>query len=367
VTADDSTERRADGRGTEAERDAAGPDDDELVHAAFDALPAQVALLDADGVIVATNRAWETFGLDNDLQGDIDMVGVNYLAVCDASDDEMGPLAAAGIRAVLGGERDIYTLEYPCHSPEARRWFTMRAIRLPGFAGPHALVMHVDITDRKEAELDVASQNEVLETVASVLSHDLRNPLNVAMARAEMAGDEAEDGDAVRDHAAAVLSSLQRMEAIIGDALVLARQSDVEATEPVDVATSARTAWSHVATDDATLETPAEVTVEADGSLLEQLFENLFRNAQEHAGDAVTVTVGHLPDGFYVEDDGPGVPADHRDEVFEAGFTTNSAEGGTGMGLAIVERIADAHGWTVSLADGDGGARFDFTDVTVSE
>jgi signal transduction histidine kinase len=323
-------------------------------------------LLDAEGAIVETNRAWETFGVDNDLQGDTDMVGVDYLAVCDASEDEMGPLAAEGIRAVLDGERDVYTLEYPCHSPDRRRWFTMRAIRLGEFARAHALVMHVDITERKEAELDVASRNDVLETVASVLSHDLRNPLNVALARAEMAGDEAADADAVREHAAATVSSLRRMEAIIGDALVLARQTDVEATEPIDLAASARTAWSHVATGEATISTPDDVVVEADGSLLEQLFENLFRNAVEHAGPDVTVTVGPLPDreGFYVADDGPGIPADDREAVFDAGFTTNGADGGTGMGLAIVERIAAAHDWTVSLGDGagdeDAGARFEF-------
>jgi signal transduction histidine kinase len=94
---------------------------------------------------------------------------------------------------------------------------------------------------------------------------------------------------------------------------------------------------------------------------LTALFENLLRNADEHAGDDPTVMVGSLPgdDGFYLADDGPGIPPDARDEVFNQGYTTDS--GGTGIGLAIVRRVADAHGWTVELVESeDGGARFEF-------
>ncbi|SMO78633.1 PAS domain-containing sensor histidine kinase [Halorubrum cibi] len=82
----------------------------------------------------------------------------------------------------------------------------------------------------------------------------------------------------------------------------------------------------------------------------------------DHGGGSVTVTVGDLSDGFYVEDDGPGIPEEARADVFESGHTT--AEAGTGFGLAIVREIVEAHGWTVAVTDGDaGGARFEFTDV----
>jgi signal transduction histidine kinase len=71
--------------------------------------------------------------------------------------------------------------------------------------------------------------------------------------------------------------------------------------------------------------------------------------------------VGTLGDGegegFVVADDGPGVPADARDRVFEYGYST--ARDGTGFGLSIVEQIVEAHGWSIRLADGDGGARFE--------
>jgi len=130
--------------------------------------------------------------------------------------------------------------------------------------------------------------------------------------------------------------------------------------------------------------------VEADDSRLQELFENLFRNAVEHGGDDVSVRIGTLDeasidetgtddtdtddtgagsalptqrvsrDGFYVEDDGPGIPDDEREKVFEHGHTT--AEEGSGLGLSIVSSIADAHGWTVTATESEsGGARFEIS------
>jgi signal transduction histidine kinase len=90
--------------------------------------------------------------------------------------------------------------------------------------------------------------------------------------------------------------------------------------------------------------------------------ENLFRNAIEHGGEDVTIRVGGLSDGFYVEDDGPGVPEDARDEVFEVGYSTSPD--GTGFGLNIVKEIAEAHNWEITLTEGTtGGARFEITNV----
>ncbi len=74
------------------------------------------------------------------------------------------------------------------------------------------------------------------------------------------------------------------------------------------------------------------------------------RNAVEHGGEDVTVTVGELDDGFYVEDDGPGIPENARDNVFDVGYSTT--EDGTGFGLSIVKQVADAHGWTIRVTDG---------------
>ena len=179
-----------------------------LEDAALDALPSQVAVLDADGTIVYTNRAWDEFAAENDAASD-DFVGENYLAVCDAED---ATEPSDGIRSVLGGERESFEYEYPCHAPDERRWFTMRAVRFVSDGDPHALVMHLDITERKLAELDVEDRNERLRTVASVLSHDLKNPLTVATGELELLERES-DVDLTRS--GTVRQALDRIGAIV--------------------------------------------------------------------------------------------------------------------------------------------------------
>ncbi|MBS3761523.1 MAG: ATP-binding protein, partial [Halodesulfurarchaeum sp.] len=100
-------------------------------------------------------------------------------------------------------------------------------------------------------------------------------------------------------------------------------------------------------------------TFEADPDRLASLLENLFRNAVEHAGPEVTVTVEPTSDGFAVADDGPGIPPEDRETVFESGYTTETD--GTGFGLAIVAEVATAHDWSVRVEESDaGGARFVF-------
>jgi signal transduction histidine kinase len=137
-----------------------------------------------------------------------------------------------------------------------------------------------------------------------------------------------------------------------------------------DVAAVAEDCWRNVDTTGATLVVDATLTVRADEMQFRQLFENLIRNAVEHGSAAdrtddgadVTVTVGDLPDGFYVEDDGVGIPPEEYDAVFEPGHSTSPS--GTGFGLSIVKQVAESHGWTVGLAEGSaGGARFEFTGV----
>ena len=210
---------------------------------------------------------------------------------------------------------------------------------------------------RASREAELHRQNERLGEFASVVAHDLRNPLAVAQGFLDLA---AETGDP--DHFERVRSAHDRTERLVADLLALARgETEVEDAEAVDLAAVATEAWGYVDTNDASLAVEGPVpTVTGDPGRLTQLFENLFRNAIEHGGRDIAVTVGRVADdGFYVEDDGAGIPPERRDEVLEHGVT--SSEEGTGFGLSIVVDIARAHGWAVSVADGaDGGARFEF-------
>ncbi|MBX0295470.1 sensor histidine kinase [Haloarcula nitratireducens] len=332
----------------------------------FDEFPHQVAVLDDEGVIRATNRAWETFGIENDVGVEADMVGENYLAVCRAGEDEDSATAAEGISAVIDGRRDEFSFEYPCHEPDQRRWFTMRATPFEFEGETLVLIVHTDITDRHRAETNVSERNETLEMVTGILSHDLRNPLSVATARTELLRERSDGSD--NDDLAAIERSLERIRDIIDDALLIARQTEPESLEALDLRACAERAWEQVATGDATLVVEADATVEADETLLAQLLENLFRNAVEHGGGDVTVTVSSREGGFVVADDGPGIPESERDAVFESGYTTNQDGGGTGLGLAIVSRIADLHGWSIRATDGpDGGAAFVVSGVAVEQ
>ncbi|SDY06995.1 sensor histidine kinase [Halopenitus persicus] len=222
------------------------------------------------------------------------------------------------------------------------------------------LLTIADVTDRERYRTELERQNERLDRFASVVSHDLRNPLNVAQGRVELALETGDD-----EHLAAAANALDRMEELIADVLTLARQGQpIGETERVRLEAVAEAAWSVIEADAATLAVADDPAFRADADRLKQLLENLFRNAIEHGGSDVRVTVGALPDGtgFYVADDGPGIPEESREEVFEYGYTTN--RDGTGFGLAIVSEIAEAHGWDVTATEGaTGGARFEFAGV----
>ncbi|GGN96291.1 sensor histidine kinase [Haloarcula pellucida] len=222
--------------------------------------------------------------------------------------------------------------------------------------------IYTDISERKRREQQLASQNERLDEFVSIVSHDLRNPLSVAAGHTDLLLETVDD-ETVRERLQAVRDAHDRMESLLEDLLELARQGQVVgSTQRVDLETVSTDAWAQVDTADATLTVDAPVSVDGDPDRLQQLFENLYRNAVEHAGPAVAVTVGTLGeggrDGFYVADDGPGIAAADRERVFEHGYSTDTD--GTGFGLSIVQSIAEAHGWSVSVTESEtGGARFE--------
>jgi len=259
-----------------------------------------------------------------------------------------------------------------------------------------------DITEQKRREAELERQNERLKEFASMVSHDLRNPINVMEGRLDLA-EETGDPEQFRR----CREALDRMEGLIDDLLALGRQgAPVSDVERVDLAAITEACWRNVRTGGASLRVDAEETILADESRVKQLLENLFRNAAEHSstssqsatddavehgssphspsedaiehgstsnqpeaddavehgGSEVSIVVGAIEDGFFIADDGIGIPDDERDVVFERGYSTDDR--GTGYGLAIVAEIADAHDWEIALAESEsGGARFEITGV----
>ena len=229
-----------------------------------------------------------------------------------------------------------------------------------------------EITERKlreqeveetQAELEQSNkmfrwQNRRLDRFASVVSHDLQNPLSVASGRLVLAGEECHN-----EHLDAIERALNRMASMIDELqTLLVTQHHVEETTLVSIAQRAKTAWETTDTGESNLDVLIDQDIQYEGNpgLLDHIFENLFRNAVVHNQTPVTVTVSGLENrsGFSVADDGTGIPSTRFDAVLEHGYTTEAE--GTGFGLGIVNELVEAHGWELAITESEaGGARFE--------
>ena len=282
--------------------------------------------------------------------------------------ERLRPIHAEALASyVESGERNIDWdgMELPALHKDGSEVPTLISLREHTHDGEQFFTGIVrDISERRKRETELEDQKDRLDDFADILAHDIRNPLSVAQGYTDLARENRDipELDTVAD-------SLDRIEKLVADILALSKEGRyVGETEAVDVVASVRSAWRSVDTADASLVVEiGSATTKADESRLRELFENLFRNAIEHGGETVTVRVGRLPkgDGIYVADDGPGIPADDRDLVFDRGFSTR--ERGTGYGLSIVQQIAEGHGWEVSVTDAEpGGARFELRGLDLS-
>lgn len=209
--------------------------------------------------------------------------------------------------------------------------------------------------DRHYRTLD--RQNERLAEFAGVLTHDLRNPLTAARGYVELVFEMVSSPES--DYLQTALDSLDRMEALIGETLALAREGeDVGEREVVTLESVSEAAWETVSPSNAALTVENNREFLADRSRLQRLFENLFRNVAEHCGADVTVAVRGTDEGFTVADDGPGLPESIADSLFD----TDIEHRHVGLGLLIVERVVSGHGWDGSVTV-DGGTQFSFTGV----
>jgi len=266
----------------------------------------------------------------------------------------------------------VVTDQFSLETDEGVRYFSVRVSPLAGEGSADEVIGYSvllrDITELEESRRELQRQNEQLDRFASIVSHDLRNPMSVVEgyadkveARLDDLEDQGADVNGMRDDVERICAAQDRMEAIVSDVLTITRESkSVEETTAVEFERVVREAWHTVDPFDATLAIDGGGTIRADPDRLRTIFENLFRNAADHSRDPITVWTAVETGGFYVEDTGPGIPADRVDDVFEYGFTTS--DDGTGLGLSIVRTMAQSHGWSVRVDDEyDGGTRFVFS------
>jgi len=350
----------------------------EKYQALIELAPDAIFLVDATGTIVETNqRAAELVAYDRD-----HLEGMAVTAIHPSANEAQyrtlfeQTIAEGQIRAerLPNGDQIRLETQSGAHVPVELH---ARTIAVEGETWIYTIAR--DISERYERARELERQRERLEEFASIVAHDLRNPLNVADLRLDLLQQEYDDEnlDQVED-------ALGRMDTLIENTLLLAEQGQtITERERVVLDEMLENCWEMVETEAATLadESVSGTEIQADPERLRQVFENLFRNAVEHgldepsiaeapedavehgvSDDELTIRVTTEESTLVVEDDGSGIPPDRRDAVFEPGETGRAA--GTGFGLAIVERVCEAHGWEISVTEGQlGGARFEIAGI----
>ncbi|ESS08946.1 MAG: histidine kinase [uncultured archaeon A07HN63] len=234
-----------------------------------------------------------------------------------------------------------------------------------------AFLIFTDAAEGQTEKIELRSRNQELEELTSILTHDLRNPINAASGWL----DEVDaDGKPVER----VGRSLKRIERMIDKTLTLTQKPEIiEDTEVVVVRELARKCWQTVDTEDAELVVDDDFNVLCDKDKLARLLTNLFQNAVTHNEGSVTIRIGiynrmatstrgsgEPSEAFYISDNGEGIPRDKREDLLE--YRKTSKDQGTGLGLTIVQRIAEAHGWELKITETfNGGAKFIFSNATL--
>jgi PAS domain S-box-containing protein len=305
-----------------------------------------------DGEFVEVNDTLASmFGADSEAE----------LLECNVSDLYSNPEERAELSRRLEREGIVEGVELKQETLDGEQiWISVTAMRTEEDGEVFFDGIVQDITEREERKQQLQEQNDRLESFASLLAHELRNPISIGQIYSQQLPDEA-DTEAVEY----VTEAFDRIEDMVDVMLILTRGREaVGEYTPVALAEVARKAWDSLDTSDASFDIEIDRTIQADETYSLHLFRNLLENAVEHGGEDVTVTAGELRDGFYVADDGAGIPPAERDAIFDEGYTTAADNGGTGLGLAFVQKLAEVYDWDYAVTESaDGGARFEFRNV----
>ncbi len=344
---------------------------DLLRSAIFGALHGHVAALDKSGRIIAVNHAWGRFALENGANPVRVSIGASYLDVCrDAAsggDREAGRILEA-LRTVLAGGTSLQ-FEYACRTPAGERWFEMTAEPLRRPEGG-ALVTHVDITRRRQAEEEAERQREELAHVlrtttlgelAASLAHEINQPLAAIVANAQATRRLLDAGRASRPGVVETLSDIvddaKRASQVIRRLRALFRKEQVD-RGPVDVNELVEDVVGLLRHDTERQRITVHCALErglaripGDSVQLQQVLLNLLVNAREaiviaeegpreiRIGTAESAKGGVA---VSIRDTGIGAKEAELERIFEH-FVTNKPDG-LGMGLAISRSIVQAHG-----------------------
>ena len=357
----------------------------EQLEAVVENTTAMVYIKDADGRYELANEQFrEALDVPND-----EVLGRTDFEL---QDEAVAAAVRANDRRAIDAQQPIEVQEAASWGGQARTYYSVKVPLFDDDGDPTGVCgISTDITEVKQRERELEQQRNRLDEFASVVAHDLRGPLSVADGYRELLERDVDD-----ERLDEIGKAHDRMDELVDDVLSLAREGECDVdTRPVSIADVARSAQSAVELPDAvTVEVDGDAVIQADPSRLRRVFENCFRNSVEHSstgnrtrsgdsvehgstgnrtrsGDSVehggstTIRVAVTEEGFAIADDGEGVPANVRDDLFEYGVSDGD---GTGIGLAVVREIVAAHDWSVRCTESEsGGARFEVTGVDVQE
>ena len=346
----------------------------------LDSLPFEVAVLDKDGVVVAVNEEWRNFAKTNGLLDSNYYVGSNYLVIVrDAAKRQKDDIAAAavkGIKAVMDGTEEFFSLEYPCHSPEIKRWFVMRVSPLSG-KKEGAVIAHIDITldklakeEQRKLELQLlqTQKYEALGQLAAGAAHDFNNMLFVIAGYTGMGLRYVEPSGSIYGYLIEIRKAVKQAEELVRQLLAFARKQVVEPISLhineiiVPMLDMLRTLLEG---RNDLIWKPGEFSwrCRVDPVQINQILTNLMSNARDAIVDRGQVTVETstrtvdrsddpvhrgLSAGEYVlltvGDNGCGMDERTIARIFEPFFTTKQEGKGTGLGLSTVYGIVKQNG-----------------------
>ncbi len=365
--------------------------------AILDSVAAHIAVLDSHGVIVAVNARWQQFADGNPQRpGEPALgtgIGANYLEACRGNGPgDSASTAREGIQGVLEGRLESFSLEYPCHSPDQQRWFTLSVTPM-GNGERSAVVAHVEITERKQAELEASRQQQelahlsrisILGELAGALAHELNQPLAAILGNSQvgsrMLGKEQPDLPEIADILDDVADDAKRAGGIIHGMRAMFKKDPVSEPQPVDLNEAVTQVLSLLHSEIVSRKIKVELRLEeglpsaaASRVEIQQVLMNLVLNGLDSmkgvpSGRPLTIstaTHGELVEAS-VHDGGPGIEPEIMDRLFEPFVSTK--HGGLGLGLAISRNIAERfHGKLLAENHRDGGAVFRMTLPSLNE
>jgi signal transduction histidine kinase/CheY-like chemotaxis protein len=353
-----------------------------FLRSALDALSAHIAIIDASGRVLTTNKAWKSFAekyCQHAMRCDENR---NYFDVQKTfkfdhdKDSGYAELFADGVRDVLENEKEIFEMDYPLNSNIfGKFWFHGRVTPFPGGGERRVVVAHENITERRRAieeRMRMASQlrhsykMEAIGTLAGGIAHDFNNILSSVIGFTELCLLDVNKGSLLENNMLEVYRAGIRARDLVRQILTFARK-DENHIQPTQISTIAKEASKLIrsiipASIDIRLQVESEALVMADPSQIHQIFMNLYSNAaqaMETDGGELTVHIGqtrmdrHLDSmqskivrgdvlKITVADTGIGITPEKLDKIFDPYYTTKGRGEGTGLGLSVVHGIVQA-------------------------